>query len=204
MLGSQKGSTMSVAKRLAPPMTIPEFITWADRQPGKWELVDGEPRAMAPASITHGLIQARASFLIERHLDDTRSACRTVTEVAVVPASFRRSNARVTDLAVTCAPVAEDTWEVNEPVFLLEILSPSNERDTRENVWAYMTVPSVQQILLLHSTKIRGELFARRQNGTWPEEATDLAADDAVQVEAIGFACDLRAFYDRTKLAMPR
>ena len=47
------------------------------------------------------------------------------------------------------------------PVFLLEILSPTNEQDTRDNVWAYMTIPSVQQILLVDSTAVRGEMLRR-------------------------------------------
>ena len=48
----------AVRRRKAPHhMTVDEFIGWAGD--GRWELVDGEPRAMAPASATHGIIQAR-------------------------------------------------------------------------------------------------------------------------------------------------
>lgn len=197
---------MSHARRAAPPMTVEEFLTWADRQPGKWELVDGWPRAMAPASTTHGLIQARAAFLLERHIEDTRDPCRAVTEAAIVPASFKRHNARGADLAITCSPAAEDEWALKDPVFILEILSPSNEQDTRDNVWAYMSmwaymsIPSVRRILLLASTAVRGEMFQRRDDGSWPEEAQPLAAGDVVRVEPIGFECPLAAFYARTNL----
>lgn len=185
------------------PITVEEFRRWADQQPGKWELVDGQPRAMAPTSSTHSLIQARAAFLIEHHLDNTRSPCRVLTEAVVIPASFRRRNARGADLVVTCSSPAEDGWEVKEPQFILEILSPFNEQDTRNNVWAYMTIPSVRQIVMLHSTKIRGEAFRRREDGTWPEEAQELSAEDAVHIEPVGFTCTLREFYVRTKLALP-
>ena len=41
---------MGLAQRVTTPMTVDEFRTWADRQPGRWELVDGQPRAMSPAS----------------------------------------------------------------------------------------------------------------------------------------------------------
>lgn len=191
---------MSHAKRAAPPMTVEEFLDWAARQPGEWELVDGWPRAMAPASTAHGAIQARAASLLDRHIEDTRSPCRAVTEAAIVPSSFKRRNARGADLAITCSPPAEDEWAVKDPVFILEILPPSDERDTRDNVWVYMTMPSVQQILLLASTALRGELFQRRGDGAWPEEAQSLAAGDVVRVEPIGFACPLEAFYARTGL----
>lgn len=194
---------MAQARRVAPPMTVTEFRDWADRQPGKWELVDGRPRAMAPASSTHGLIQARAAFLVERHIEDTGSPCRSATEAPVVPSSFKRHNARATDLAITCSPPAGDEWALKEPVFILEILSPSNEQDTRDNVWTYMTIPSVQQVLLLDSTAVRGEMFQRRHDGTWPEEAHDLLPGGTVRIEPIGFSCPLESFYARTSLALP-
>ena len=191
---------MSQAKRAVTPMTVEEFLDWAARQPGTWELVDGWPRAMAPASTTHGAIQARAASLLDRHIEATRSPCRAVTEAAIVPASFKRHNARGADLAITCSPPAEDEWALKDPVFILEILSPSNEQDTRDNVWVYMTMPSVRQILLLASTAVRGEMFQRRGDGSWPEEAQPLAAGDVVRVEPIGFECPLAAFYARTGL----
>ena len=191
---------MGQARRVAPPMTVEEFLDWASRQPGKWELVDGWPRAMAPASTTHGAIQARAASLLDRHIEDTRISCRVVTEAAIVPASFKRRNARGADLAITCSPPDEDEWALKDPVFILEILSPTNEQDTRDNVWVYMTIPSLRQILLLASTAVRGELFQRRGDGAWPEEAQSLAAGDVVRVEPIGFACPLAAFYARTGL----
>lgn len=190
-------------ERATVPMTVSEFRRWADRQSGKWELVDGYPRAMTLPSSAHSLIQIRAGFLIETHLQAIRSPCRAMTEAAVIPTSFRRNNARAADLAITCVPPERDGWEINDPVFILEVLSPSNERDTRDNVWAYMTIPSVRQILLLHSLAIRGEMLERTPGGAWPEEAIPLTPDDTVRIEAIRFACSLSEFYARTALALP-
>ena len=36
-----------------------------------------------------------------------------------------------------------------DPVLLIEILSPSYQAETWANVWAYATIPSVQEILVL-------------------------------------------------------
>ena len=190
---------MGLAQRVTTPMTVDEFRTWADRQPGRWELVDGHPRAMSPASSTHGFIQARAAYLVERHIEASGSPCRSATEPPVIPAAYKRHNARAPDLAVTCAPPSDD-WELMRPVFLLEILSPTNERDTRDNVWAYMTIPSVRQILLVDSTAVRGEMLRRSDDGAWPEEPVLLGPDDAITIDAIGFSCRLRELYARTHL----
>lgn len=43
-------------------------------------------------------------------------------------------NVRVPDLAVTCAEWIRDERLMNEPRFVLEILSPSNKADTWANV----------------------------------------------------------------------
>ena len=183
------------------PMTVGGFRDWATRQPGKWELVDGTPRAMAPASSTHALIQGRAAYLIERHLEETRSPCRSAPGAPVLPAALRRRNARVPDLAVTCSPPDEDGWEIRNPVFLMEVLSPTNERDTRDNVWAYMSIPSVGQILLVDSTAVQGEMLCRDPDGAWPKEPELLGPDDEIRVDAVGFSCRLRDLYARTRLA---
>ncbi len=186
------------AEAAIPPMTIEAFRAWADRQPGRWELVDGQPRAMAPASVTHGLIQARAAYLLTRHLLDSGSPCLVATEAPVIPATLRRHNVRVPDLAVTCATVTADRWDLAAPTVILEILSPSNARATRDNLWASMTLPSLREILLLDATALRGELLARDAGGAWPEDAALLGPGDAVHLASIGFAAPFAAFYAGT------
>jgi Uma2 family endonuclease len=51
---------MTALPKLVPSrMTVEEFLDWpGDGSGKKFELVDGEPRALAPASGTHGRIQA--------------------------------------------------------------------------------------------------------------------------------------------------
>jgi Uma2 family endonuclease len=86
-------------------------------------------------------------------------------------------------------------------VVMVEILSPSNERITRAHVWAYTSIPSVAEILLLSGTSIEAELWRRGPDGTWPPQPQMLGAGDAVRLDAIGFAEKLAAFYRTTSLA---
>ena len=92
-----------------------------------------------------------------------------MTEPGIVPRVRANRNYRVPDLGVTCAPPSHDLM-VSEPIVLIEILSPSNEADTRANIWAYTTVPSVREILAIRSTRIEAELLVRGADGTWPAE----------------------------------
>jgi Uma2 family endonuclease len=35
-------------------MSVDEFLAWAERQPDRWELLDGIPTAMSPERVEHG------------------------------------------------------------------------------------------------------------------------------------------------------
>jgi Uma2 family endonuclease len=82
-------------------MTIEEFLDWPGDSSGKkFELVDGEPRAMAPASVPHGIIQANIAGILRSHLIGSR--CYVVVEPGVIPRVRSDTNMRVPDLTVSC------------------------------------------------------------------------------------------------------
>ena len=95
---------------------------------------------------------------------------------------------------MTCSPPSGGQI-VTDPVLLIEILSPSNAALTRENVWAYSTIPSVAEILLLGSVRVEAELLRRGRDGSWPEAPLFLGAEDDLELASIGFRGPLRAFY---------
>jgi Uma2 family endonuclease len=78
---------------------------------------------------------------------------------------------------------------------VVEILSPSNKADTWANVWSYVTIPSVLEILVLHTAEVRADLLRREQDGTWPDNPAPLASGDTVTLESTGFTAPLVAFY---------
>jgi len=192
---------MNIAARRKAPhhMTVDEFVAWAGD--GRWQLVDGEPRAMAPASATHGIIQARLAFLLNRHLDVRGNRCVAATEPAIVPRVRSRSNMRVPDVAVTCTPVEAGQIALPEPLLIVEILSPTNELETWENVWTYVSIPSVQEVLVLRSASIAADLLRRRPDGTWPDEPVQLGRDATLSLECLGLSCPLAELYTGTYLA---
>ncbi len=103
-------------------------------------------------------------------------------------------NFRIPDLGITCSPPSQGAV-VAEPVLLIEILSPSNEVETRANVWAYTTIPSVREILLVRSSRIEAELLRRGADGNWPADAERLSKDGTLTLDSIGFTTPLAALY---------
>ena len=196
--------TMVALRKHAPArMTLSEFLSWdgADPTGTPWQLVDGEPVAMAPGSETHAALQGEIGRVIGNHLIAQGGRCRLLSQPGIVPRVRANRNFRIPDLGVTCAPPAQGLM-VPDPILLIEILSPSNEAQTRANIWAYTTIPSVREILAVHSTRIEAELLRRNSDGSWPEEPDTLTGTDALTLATIDFTSPLAAFYQTTALAL--
>jgi Uma2 family endonuclease len=57
-------------------MTVDQFLKWDSEDGRRYELVDGKPRAMAPASAIHGFLQNELGRLIGNHLRDRQLAAK--------------------------------------------------------------------------------------------------------------------------------
>jgi Uma2 family endonuclease len=182
-------------------MTVAEFLDWdsGDLSGARWQLRDGEPEMMAPASDPHGSIQARLAYLLIAHLDARGGQCRVVVAPGVIPALHSEENCLVPDLGVTCATPAGARL-MHEPVVLIEILSPSNVSKTRANVRGYLTIPTVAEIVVLRSTAVAAEVLRRQPDGSWPKQAENIGGDEELRLESIGFVAPLRSAYRTTGL----
>jgi Uma2 family endonuclease len=177
-------------------MTVAEFLDWDPDDGGgrRWQLRDGRPELMAPATDRHGSIQGRLGHLLIVHLDRAGGPCRMVIAPGVTPSIGASSNFLIPDIGVTCAP-PRGTHAMPEPVVLIEILSPSNEAKTRANARAYASIASVAEILVVHAARIGAELLRRRADGGWPEQPELLGPDSELRLDSIGFAAPLRSAY---------
>ncbi len=190
---------MVAALKIPDFLTVDAFLAWDAPMGQIWQLIDGVPQAMAPASPTHGQIQAEVARLIGNHLATTGSPCSVVVTPGVVPRVQSDINMRIPDLAVTCSPSQPTDKALRDPVLLIEILSPSNRAETWTNVWSYTTMPSVREILVLHSTRIGADLLRREADGTWPERPQAIEQEDLV-LDSIGYAGPVAGFYRSTWL----
>ena len=181
-------------------MDLAEFLAWDAPGGSLWQLVDGEPQAMAPASRTHNTLQGELGRLIGNHLVEQNKNCTVVPNAGTIPHVRADANFRIPDLAVTCSDYHEEEYDVSGPVLMVEILSPTNKTETWTNVWAYTTIPTVREILILHSVRIRAELLRRDAQGNWPERAL-MIEDGILELESIEFQVPLAAIYRRTRLA---
>jgi Uma2 family endonuclease len=118
----------------------------------------------------------------------------------VIPRVQSETNFRIPDLAVACSGYDVEESALADPVLVIEILSPSNQAETWANVWAYTTIPSVQEILVLKTASIGAELLRRNEDGSWPSQPLPIETG-YLTLKSIGMRIPLAAAYRTTRLA---
>ena len=196
---------MNAAEKLPqsepPLMTVAEFLAWPGDGMGRiFELVHGRLRSQDAASAAHGTIQQRIGTLLTNHLDASRPGCRVVANPGIKPRLLANWNHRIPELGVTCSANTPDERALTDPILLIEVLSPSNAKDTWDNIPLYASVPTVMEILIVDSTKIEAQLLRRGADGAWPQEPTVIAPGGTITLESIGLELPLAAVYRGTHL----
>jgi hypothetical protein len=69
------------------------------------------------------------------------------------------------------------------------------------SVWAYATIPSVKEILIVSSWSVEMRLLRRDAAGAWPANATKLEDGARVTLEPVDLTCDIADAYIKTYLA---
>ena len=179
-------------------MTAAEFMDWdGGGMLAKLELVHGVVRAMSPASGTHSSIQANLSYLIGAHLRAKKLPCRVGTKAPVQPQMHANDNVRAPDLAVTCAPPSKSKI-FPDPVLIIEVLSPSNQKDTSDSIYAMSTIPALTEIAVVGSEAVRVEVFRRGTDGSWPKAGEVFEAGATVRLDSIGAELPVSEIYAGT------
>lgn len=188
---------MSHALKLPVRITVQEFLEWDSGDGLRYELVDGEPRALTPASAIHAVLQSELGSLIGNHLRQHRPGCRVLINPGLLPGMLAAYSVRSPDLGVTCSALSLGQATVPEPILLIEILSPNDQAKTWSNVWAYTSIPSLQEIVVLHSTRVTAEILHRSADGQWPQDTMRITSGDLV-LDAIDFRVPLADIYAGT------
>src|SRR5947199_9645081 len=131
-----------------PLMSIDEFMAWAERQPDRFELLDGVPSATSPERVIHGETKYRMARALDEAIAKAAVPCRFVLDSAAVQIDARSSYQP--DVMVYCGePVSGDALVIANPLIVVEVLSPGNAmKDLRDKLQGYFRVPSVQHCLV--------------------------------------------------------
>jgi Uma2 family endonuclease len=165
-------------------MRVPEFLAWADKQPdGSYELVDGDVVAMAPANIRHAVVKHEATKALESAVSAAGVPCRVLPDGPGIV--INDSNMRIPDAAVQCGVKQNfEALVLRAPVIVLEVVSPSSERDDLgDKLVDYFSVPSIRHYLVVLPKRRAVVHHMRNDQGGW---STYIGLDGDIIMEPPG------------------
>ena len=184
----------NVAEKL---MSLDEFLAWEREQPERYEFDGFAARMMTGGSLDHSTIASNLWAALNQKLRGTE--CRAFRGDAKVIAN---QGVRYPDLSVTCSPTHGGDDIVPAPVVVIEIVSPSTEREDRgRKKLDYFATPSVRQYAIVEQDERWIDLYTRTDAG-WIDEI--ITGDAMLNLSAIGAAISLDAIYEDTELDATR
>ena len=184
----------NVAEQL---VSLDEFLAWEREQPEKHEYAGGVVRMMTGGSLDHSTIASNLRRALSERLRG--SSCRAFGSDAKVIAD---GSVRYPDLSVTCTTTRGRDDIVPEPVLVVEVISPSTEREDRgRKKFDYFATPSIRQYAIVEQDQRRVDLYTRTGD-SWTDQIIE--GDAVLDLSSIGVAVNLTTIYEDTELDLTR
>ena len=175
--------------------TVEEFLDTCPDDRRHYQLFDGVMVAMAPPSDRHQRIAGALGGMLYNSLQSKLPGCAVLIQAGIAPQGVRGRDHFETDITITCEPQSDERRGiVHEPLLIVEILSPSTDRDdVFVKLPAYQRILSLQEILYVETERIGATVY-RRAEGDW--QATELDGPDArLNLETVGLDIPLASLY---------
>ncbi|WP_181183923.1 Uma2 family endonuclease [Prosthecodimorpha hirschii] len=173
-------------------MSVGEFLAWEPGDGLRYELVDGQPRAMGGARAKHARIVINAIMALRARL--TGGPCEPFTDDLAVLTP--KGNLRRPDVTVDCGDPDPEKQVADRPVLVIEVLSDSTRKlDTQFKVIEYKALPTLRAILLLDPDDYAALLYARETGGSDWREIALIGPDTVVPLASLDLSFPLATFY---------
>lgn len=130
-------------------MTANEYLQWsADQEEGRFELVDGEVVMMSPETVRHVQVKAEVWLALRRAILKAGIKCQAYNDGVGI--RIDNETVREPDASIQCKPADPDALILDEPIVVVEVVSPSSVRsDTGAKVAEYFSVASILHYLIV-------------------------------------------------------
>jgi Uma2 family endonuclease len=174
--------------------TYRDFIEYVASRDGRFEYVDGFAVAMGTRSNEHQDISNILGSVLREHLRG--SPCKVRTAAALWTGTRERSP----DLLVTCdeRDLAFGVRPNRHPKLVIEILSDNPGDDLRDKVDEYASIPSVEEYLVVDSTKRSVRRWHRAGDGTIAYNPSVISG--TIRIESLGLILSVDDLYDEVGL----
>ncbi|MEA5620124.1 Uma2 family endonuclease [Cronbergia sp. UHCC 0137] len=178
-------------------MTVEEYLAWELNQDIRYEYINGEVFAMTDGTIPHNDIALNLYRPLYSHVHP--QGCRVnVSDVKVQVSP--QSPYFYPDLIVSCHPDDLNARKfIQNPKLIVEVLSPGTiSKDRGEKFTYYLTIPTLQEYILIDSEKISVERYCRGEGRMWlyyPYRTGDI-----ISLSSIEFEFPIEMLYDGVEL----
>ena len=176
-------------------ISVEEFLAWAEHQPDRYELFDGEVFAMAPQRVRHAETKFAVQVALRSGIRSAGLPCHMLPDGITV--RIDDATSFEPDALVYCGPRLDaDATVATEPVIVIEVLSPSTGRiDTGQKLVGYFRVPSLMHYLIVDPVK---GMMIHHKRGADGLIETRIRASGRIDLDPPGLPLDLAACFPET------
>lgn len=174
-------------------LTIEEYLEWESQQDIRYEYINSEVFAMTGGTIPHNDLALNLYRTLYPHLRS--QGCRV--NVSDVKVQVKATNSfYYPDVIVSCNPEDLNARKfIKYPKIIAEVLSPgTSAKDRGEKFTDYLTIPTLQEYLLIDSEKISVELYRRGEGRMWLYYP--YIAEDKIALSSIEFELPIALLYE--------
>ncbi len=163
-----------------------EFFTFDAWAKEKHQLIHGKVVRMPGSSPEHNVIQDDLGFEIKTALRMTGSPCDTISSDQKVYVTHQ--TIYYPDVIVFCGdPQFDHLNALRNPTVVVEILSPSTEKDDRtDKFYDYQKIESLRHYILVEQERVSVVHYERLDAGPWAIVGTHNAFSDSLSLRLHG------------------
>ena len=174
-----------------PLLSVADYLAGEDGAEVRHEYIAGQVYAMSGASRSHGLIALNIATFLRPRLRGT--GCQLFASGMKVRLRIQGDDIfYYPDLLLSCDPADRATYYCTAPCLLVEVLSESTAAlDRREKFWAYRTLPSLREYLLVAQDRTWARIHRRDRD--W---APEIVESGAVRLDCLDCELPLDVVYE--------
>ncbi len=174
-------------------MNPEEYLEWEEKQPIKYEYINGEVFAMTGGTLNHNSITLNIASSLKNHLKG--KGCKVFMSDAKLQ-TFEKGNFFYPDVMVTCDQRDKKSSKmIKHPCLIIEVLSPGTGAfDRGDKFKFYRRIDTLQEYVLIETESMNIDVFRLNESGVWElhsyEENQDLI------LTSVNFQCPISLVYE--------
>ena len=182
-------------------MTPQDYLEWEEKQPVKYEYVNGYVYAMARTTIPHNDIAINLVAILKAHLQG--KGCKVQAMDAKAGIS-KRGPFHYPDVMVTCDERDRKAVKlIQHPCLVVEVLSPSTEGyDRGDKFKHYRQIDTLKEYVLISANSMSVECYRLNDRQKWElthyfiDEITPEGTDPEVHLTGVDFRTPISVLYE--------